>query len=851
MEVSDTGAAQLATLTTIKSDLVRDSVLETVFLDQAIQHVSWIASHSGRRRVRAKETWHRVGELGRGAFGQVWLEQDVASRRRAKFRALKTIRKDKSSHVVDYARELEAAAKFSKERYLDLFVQSHGWFEDEKTIYISMEYLKHGDLENFLDEAIPEAGAQRIVSQLAEGLAEMHRHKFVHRDLKPKNILVVDPGPDWWVKIGDFGISKRAEEGSTICRTRIGTEGYCAPEVLRAPTVSEIRGEPSKRSYTASVDLWALGAITFRILAQRPVFRDPLEMARFVDGRESLETQMNMLRRNDTSDHCIVFVQNLIVVDPESRISADCALQHPWLQIEDPSGTASSSQSEASIAELKPKLLQNSTHFLDDASVFGKGSIEWTTAELNTVTGRIGNETSEYKTIDDSNTTIEVDEEPFPSGEAQDNGAVPSAADVPDALRDTNPDRGPRGRTRNRASLQARVESVSDEELTQGNCGETSLLSPVEPPSEASDEPSNVSEDGCDALELEELADVQMNSPGSQLSLFVGDHINTEHRAVWIRQGHWYKQPGARARVTVTERASLEDDDEEPRKIRAEKDPDGRYPKILARWLQAGGDQALTYPTQNPEQMNWFCCFVECAESTSTTGDGFRCFEDCRDHERRKHGWTMYDNEWYEGYYKIYFPSPLQNEIKTPVHQQTNQTRPATLRPSDEDGQHANPEPPAPPTPPRTPVHEYSLPPERRRYDFEADDDNPPRPPSRASSDWSYSYESESDPDNGQPQQTEMERNTWGRSRPSSTGATPFREYHPSPYRLGEQDPRRHAKAGASFPLNEPHMYLSRDGEIHNAENSRRRSSRRSPSGNEAINAWRQGVKPGAPKARV
>ena len=70
-------------------------------------------------------------------------------------------------------------------QYVDWFVRSFGWFEDDIHVYLSMEYLEHGDLRNFLISSLPEQEACDIASQLVEGLDAMHRNNFVHRDLKP------------------------------------------------------------------------------------------------------------------------------------------------------------------------------------------------------------------------------------------------------------------------------------------------------------------------------------------------------------------------------------------------------------------------------------------------------------------------------------------------------------------------------------------------------------------------------------------------------------------------------------------------------------------------------------------
>lgn len=70
-------------------------------------------------------------------------------------------------------------------QYRACFIHSDGWFENDTAVFISMEYLEHGDLQRYLTRPFPEPEAQHIASQLAEGLAFMHANGFAHRDLKP------------------------------------------------------------------------------------------------------------------------------------------------------------------------------------------------------------------------------------------------------------------------------------------------------------------------------------------------------------------------------------------------------------------------------------------------------------------------------------------------------------------------------------------------------------------------------------------------------------------------------------------------------------------------------------------
>ncbi len=73
----------------------------------------------------------------------------------------------------------------------EFFVKSFGWYDDDDSIFIAMEYLPDGDLHKHLNSPLSETEGQRIVSQVLEGLRFMHDLEFTHRDLKPAVSLAI------------------------------------------------------------------------------------------------------------------------------------------------------------------------------------------------------------------------------------------------------------------------------------------------------------------------------------------------------------------------------------------------------------------------------------------------------------------------------------------------------------------------------------------------------------------------------------------------------------------------------------------------------------------------------------
>ena len=301
------------------NDLVSRFKLESkIFPNHTLHtyHRSEPAWGSSNNRVvtRLTKRWVRIKDVGAGNYSNVWLEVEEDKSERAVKRIPKWIY---TRNKIDYKREIAAMAVLSK--YEQNFVQFYGWYEGPDDVYLAMEYFPLGDLERYMDRQLSEIQIKVIIRQLLKGLCIMHQNGFTHRDLKPQNILVVKDNPDIWVKIGDFGITKRVPQDGTSLRTETGTSGYVAPEVLGYH-------DQESSKYTNAVDLWSFGCICHRLLTTQAPFENPAKMIRYCSGGTRLPIET--LRKDD--DEAVAFVKRLLMVDPSERYTAERALQSTW-----------------------------------------------------------------------------------------------------------------------------------------------------------------------------------------------------------------------------------------------------------------------------------------------------------------------------------------------------------------------------------------------------------------------------------------------------------------------------------------------------------------------------------------
>jgi tetratricopeptide (TPR) repeat protein len=183
-------------------------------------------------------------EIGRGGFGVVLEAEDEVLHRRV---ALKFVRWRASAPVAAALEEAEASATLRHPNVVTLH-DAGSWRGGKFLVY---ELLRGRTLAERLDEGpIPAPEARRILREVAQGLAHVHRSGFVHRDLKPANVFLEDDGG---VKLLDLGLAQAIGAAGEPA----GTPSYAAPEQARGDAVD------------GRADVHAWGVLVFRLLEGR------------------------------------------------------------------------------------------------------------------------------------------------------------------------------------------------------------------------------------------------------------------------------------------------------------------------------------------------------------------------------------------------------------------------------------------------------------------------------------------------------------------------------------------------------------------------------------------------------
>ena len=252
--------------------------------------------------------------LGGGHFGTVRIGFKKSEEPR-KFYAIKSISKKNLTEkdLQDLIREVEIISNLDHPNIIKFFETYH----DEYYFHIVMELCKGKEVFDKIieEESITEIKVAKIVYNVLSAIHYCHTNGISHRDIKPENILFESSDLDADIKLIDFGLSRKYNSNEKM-HTILGTPYYVAPEVL-------------KGDYDQKCDLWSLGAITYIMLCGEPPFSGKTNneiFKKIINEEISFEKG----KWKNVSIEAKNFIKDCMTKNPEKRITAIQAFEHPW-----------------------------------------------------------------------------------------------------------------------------------------------------------------------------------------------------------------------------------------------------------------------------------------------------------------------------------------------------------------------------------------------------------------------------------------------------------------------------------------------------------------------------------------
>uniref|UniRef100_A0AAY4CEM6 non-specific serine/threonine protein kinase n=1 Tax=Denticeps clupeoides TaxID=299321 RepID=A0AAY4CEM6_9TELE len=239
-------------------------------------------------------------EIGHGSFGAVYFVRDVGGR------GLKW-------------QDIIKEVKFLQKLRHPNTIEYRGCYLREHTAWLVMEYClgSASDLLEVHKKPLQEVEIAAIIHGALQGLAYLHSHNMIHRDVKAGNILLTEPGQ---VKLGDFGSASIVAPANSF----VGTPYWMAPEVILAMDEGQ---------YDGKVDVWSLGITCIELAERKPPLFNMNAMSALY---HIAQNESPVLQSSHWSDYFRNFVESSLQKIPQDRPTSDVLLNHRFLCRERP-----------------------------------------------------------------------------------------------------------------------------------------------------------------------------------------------------------------------------------------------------------------------------------------------------------------------------------------------------------------------------------------------------------------------------------------------------------------------------------------------------------------------------------
>ena len=259
--------------------------------------------------------------IATGGMASVFKTWDHRVERLVAIKVLRSLDKNDLRAVERFRREARAAAALAHPNAVTIY----DFIEEFSQYFLVMEYIPGPTLKQLIAQRrhLQPQETLEIAAQVCAVLQVAHTRGFIHRDIKPQNIMLVSNGAtasSLQVKLTDFGIVRVAEDaGLTNSGIVLGTADYLSPE--------QARGE----KLTASSDLYSLGVVMFEMLTGRPPFVGPTAVSIAMQHASTYPPSLRQFNAN-VPPSLEQIVNRVLEKEPEDRFLSASQMQQALRQ---------------------------------------------------------------------------------------------------------------------------------------------------------------------------------------------------------------------------------------------------------------------------------------------------------------------------------------------------------------------------------------------------------------------------------------------------------------------------------------------------------------------------------------
>uniref|UniRef100_A0A1A8Q0Z2 non-specific serine/threonine protein kinase n=7 Tax=Nothobranchius TaxID=28779 RepID=A0A1A8Q0Z2_9TELE len=250
-------------------------------------------------------------EIGHGSFGAVYFAQDARTNDVVAIKKMSYSGKQSNEKWQDIIKEV----KFLRQIKHPNSIEYKGCYLREHTAWLVMEYClgSASDLLEVHKKPLQEVEIAAITHGALQGLAYLHSHNMIHRDIKAGNILLTEPGQ---VKLADFGSASIACPANSF----VGTPYWMAPEVILAMDEGQ---------YDGKVDIWSLGITCIELAERKPPLFNMNAMSALY---HIAQNESPALQSSEWTDYFRNFVDSCLQKIPQDRPNSEELLKHAFVQ---------------------------------------------------------------------------------------------------------------------------------------------------------------------------------------------------------------------------------------------------------------------------------------------------------------------------------------------------------------------------------------------------------------------------------------------------------------------------------------------------------------------------------------